>query len=71
MSGKHKATESMTGVASWEARLRLIFWAVREALGVIVLAALAVYFIIVALIEGRLSTELLGHPTPWQLPPDW
>jgi hypothetical protein len=53
----------------------LFFWtidkallALRQALGLIVLASLAAY-LIVSLAEGRLPQELLRYQEPWQLPP--
>jgi hypothetical protein len=53
--------------AAIEAWLRLFFWAMREAFVVVLLGA-ATISTVVALAEGRLPTELLSHPVPWQLP---
>jgi hypothetical protein len=62
----HTKNSIPAAVAVWEAWLRLIFWAAREALGVILLMALTAY-VVVALVEGRLPDELLNHPA-WELP---
>lgn len=50
-------------VVACEAWLRLVFWAVREALGVIVLVAFTVY-VVVALAEGPVADRAVG----WRVP---
>jgi hypothetical protein len=51
-----------------KAQLELFFWAARQALMLVVLAALTVY-LVVSLAEGRFPDELLRYQEPWALPP--
>jgi hypothetical protein len=50
-----------------KAQLELFFWAARQALMLVVLAALTVY-LVVSLAEGRFPDEMLRFQEPW-LPP--
>jgi hypothetical protein len=54
----------IAAIATCEAWLRLVFWATREALGVVLLAALTAYAV-ASLAEGRLPSELVAHQT-WE-----
>jgi len=65
--GWHQSEGKRPSIDARRKERELFFWTVRQALGVVLLAALTAYMV-VALAEGRLPDELLraqGTGSPW------
>jgi hypothetical protein len=54
---------------SWERWLALAFWAIRQMLGLTLMAAWTVY-VVIELASGPSPAELLRYLAPWHFPPN-